>query len=221
VTTESVRRITEQAVEIARANAQFQRRSIKLTGTPKVVAKWKSAFEKDPFDISTDPKVEFLLKMNEAGMKASGASFVTSGLTFQNEQKFYASTDGSRIEQYIIRTVPSFSVTAVDRAAGDFQSRGTLRGPQNIGFEYLEKYPWVKEAEQAGEEAVEKAEGQTSGTWEIRFSAPSFASLANGSRIGWAPHGVGPRAALGSELCRHKFSDAGQKRPASARLQNL
>jgi len=156
VTPESVRRITEQATEIAKANAEFQRKPIKMVGTPKVVAKWKSSFEKDPFDISTDSKVEFLLKLNAAGMKAKGASFVTSGLTFQNEQKFYASTDGSRIEQYIIRTIPSFNVTAVDRVAGDFQSRGTLRGPQNIGFEYLEKYPWIREAEQSGEEAVEK-----------------------------------------------------------------
>src|SRR5882724_9550106 len=48
VTSESVRRITEQAVEIAKANAEFQRKPIKMVGTPKVVAKWKSSFEKDP-----------------------------------------------------------------------------------------------------------------------------------------------------------------------------
>ena len=31
-----------------------------------------------------------------------------------NEQKFYASTDGSRIDQYIIRANPNFNVTAVN-----------------------------------------------------------------------------------------------------------
>src|SRR6185503_6035609 len=42
VTPESVRRITEQAVEIARANAAFQRRPVEMVAAPKVVAKWKS-----------------------------------------------------------------------------------------------------------------------------------------------------------------------------------
>jgi TldD protein len=156
VNADSVRRITEQAVEIARANAAFQRKPIKLVATPKVVAKWKSSFEKDPFDVPTESKVAFLLGLNQAAMKAKGASFVNSAVSFQNEQKFYASTDGSRIEQYIIRTMPFFTVTAVNRSAGDFQTRSNLSGPKNIGYEYLEKYPWLKEAEQAGEEAVAK-----------------------------------------------------------------
>jgi len=90
VTADSVRRVVSQAIEIARANAAYQRKRIKLVSTPAVEAHWKSAFEKDPFDISTDKKVEFLLGLNEAAMKARGAGFVTSGLSFQNEQKFYA-----------------------------------------------------------------------------------------------------------------------------------
>src|SRR5207249_2292791 len=110
VTPESVRRVTGQAIEIARANAAHQRKPIKLVATPKVVASWKSAFKQDPFEVPTERKTEFLLKLNEAAMKAKGASFVTSGLSFQNEQKFFASTDGSRTEQYLIRTLPFFTV---------------------------------------------------------------------------------------------------------------
>jgi TldD protein len=156
VTADSVKRITQQAIDIARANAAYQRKPIKLVGTPAVKANWKSAFEKDPFEVPTDKKVEFLLALNEAAMKAKGTSFVNSGLSFQNEQKFYASTDGSETEQYIIRTMPRFSVTAVNRSAGDFQSRSSLAGPRTMGYEFLENYPWLKEAEKAGEEAVAK-----------------------------------------------------------------
>jgi TldD protein len=156
VTPQTVRRAVEQAVDIAKANGTYKRKLIQLVDTPKVVATWKSAFKKDPFEVPTEDKVAFLLKLNEAAMKAKGASFVTSGLTFGNEQKFYASTDGSRIEQYIIRTYPAFTVTAVNRAAGDFQTRSSLSGPKNAGYEYLENYPWAKEAAQAGEEAVAK-----------------------------------------------------------------
>ena len=160
VTPEAVHRVTEQAVEIARANAAFQRKPIKMVSTPKVVARWKSAFEKEPFGVSMDDKIQFLLKLNETAMKTKGVSFVNSSVSFQSEQKFYASTDGSQIEQYIIRTHPSFTVTAVNRGTGDFQTRSSLAGPKSMGYEYLEKYPWQKEAGQAGEEAVAKLTAQ-------------------------------------------------------------
>jgi len=156
VSAESARKVVEQAVQIARANAAFQRKPIRLVDTPKVNGSWKSSFEQDPFEVSTDKKVEFLLGVNEAALKPSGASFVNSSVRFQNEQKFFASTDGSRFEQYIIRSLPAFTVTAVNRSAGDFQTRSNLSGPKTIGYEYLEKYPWSKEAGQAGEEAVAK-----------------------------------------------------------------
>jgi TldD protein len=101
-------------------------------------------------------KSNFTSKLGETAMKTKGVSFVNSAVSFQNEQKFYASTDDSRIEQYLIRTLPFFTVTAVNRSAGDFQTRSNLSGPKTIGYEYLEEYPWHKEAAQAGEEAVAK-----------------------------------------------------------------
>ncbi|MBI1941896.1 MAG: TldD/PmbA family protein, partial [Acidobacteria bacterium] len=61
-----------------------------------------------------------------------------------------------RVEQCMIRSFPMFNVTAVDSAKGDFQQRNSLGGPQGLGYEYLEDYPWLAEAEQAGHEAVEK-----------------------------------------------------------------
>src|SRR6266567_9569225 len=169
VTPESVRRVTGQAIAIAKANAVFQRKPIELVPTPKVVATWKSEFKKDPFEVPVDDKIQFLLKLNESAMKTSGVSFVNSGVSFQNEQKFYASTDGSRIEQYLIRTQPFFTVTAVNRSAGDFQTRSSLPGPKTIGYEYLEEYPWQKEASLAGEEAVAKLQAKpvTPGKYDL------------------------------------------------------
>src|SRR6185436_8507632 len=109
-----------------------------------------------PFDVPMDDKVQILLKLNETAMKTKGVSFVNSAVSFHNEQKFLASTDGSRIEQYLIRTQPAFTVTAINRTNGDFQNRRSLGGPKSIGYEYLERFPWQTEAQQAGEEAVAK-----------------------------------------------------------------
>ena len=155
VTPNDVRRITQQAVEIARANSMYQRKRVSLVPVPKVISSWKSGFAKDPFDVSIEDKIQFLLDVNSAAMKTQGV-FINSSMGFVNEQKFYASTDGSRIEQYIIRANPNFNVTAVNRRAGDFQTRSSLGGPQGIGYEYLEKHDWKREAQQAGEEALMK-----------------------------------------------------------------
>lgn len=161
VTPEEVRRVSRLAVEIARANAAYQKNPVELVPVEKAVANWKSAFEEDPFDIPLDRKIEFLLRINEAAMKVKGVSFVDSGVFFVNEQKFYASTDGVHVEQYIVTSFPFFGVTAVDSVRGDFQERGSLKGPRAIGYEYLENYPWLAEAEQAGEEAVQKLKAKS------------------------------------------------------------
>jgi len=161
VSSEEVRRLTRQAVDIARANSVYQRKRVTMAPASKVVANWKSSFEKDPFEVAIDDKIQFLLKLNEQAMKTEGVNFVSSSMGFVNEQKFYASTDGSRIEQYIVRANPSFSVTAVNRSTGDFQSRSDFGGPQGMGYEYMEQYPWLKEAERAGHDAVAKLKAKT------------------------------------------------------------
>ena len=161
VTEEEVVRITTEAAAIAKANSAITRKKIELVPTPKVVATWKSAFERDPFDVPADEKTAMLLKINEAALGVKGISFVNSNLSAVNEQKYLATSDGSRIEQYIIRTNPSFTAQAVNRTTGDFQSVNSLREAQQIGYEYLTKHDWVAEAKTAAEHAVMKLSAPT------------------------------------------------------------
>lgn len=156
VTVDEVKRVTTEAAAIAKANSAITRKKIELVPTPKVVTSWKSSFEKDPFEVPTDEKTAMLLKINEAALSVKGISFVNSSLACVNEQKYLANSEGSRIEQYIIRTNPSFTTTATNRATGDFQSVNSLREAQQIGFEYMTKHDWVAEAKTAAEHAVMK-----------------------------------------------------------------
>jgi len=156
VTPQEVRRVTGRAVEIARAHSAYQRKPVTLVSAPKVVANWKSSFQHDPFEIPVEEKIRFLLGLNDLAMRAKGVSFVDSTMSLVNEQKYFASSEGSRIEQYIIRSYPYFNITAVDRDSGDFQTRGSLVGAQMMGYEFIEKYPWQAEAREASEEAVAK-----------------------------------------------------------------
>lgn len=156
VTADEVQRVTTEAAAIAKANSAITRRKIELVPTPKVVASWKSSFERDPFDVPADEKVALLMKINEAALGVKGISFVNSSFSAVNEQKYLATSDGSRIEQYLIRSNPSFSATATDRATGDFQAVNSLREAQQTGFEYMTKHDWVAEARTAAEHAVMK-----------------------------------------------------------------
>ena len=86
----------------------------------------------------------------------SGVTFVSSQILFVDEQKYFASSEGSRITQRLIRTYPQFSVTAANRDTGDFQSRPVVDRAKLLGYEYVEDYPWLQDAELAGHEVVEK-----------------------------------------------------------------
>ncbi|MBP6824791.1 MAG: twin-arginine translocation signal domain-containing protein, partial [Acidobacteria bacterium] len=72
VTAQEAGRVARQAVEIARANAQFQPSPVKLTPVEKVVAKWHNACERDPFDAPLDDKIQFLMKLNERALSVKG-----------------------------------------------------------------------------------------------------------------------------------------------------
>jgi len=156
VTEKEVRKVVAAAVEIAAANARYIRARVQFLPARGVTDTWKSAFETDPFDISMDEKISRLLAINKVAMGVKGVSFVNSSMTWVNEQRYLATTDGTRIEQYLIRGLPAFEVTAVDRQKGDFQSRASLSGPRASGFEYMDDHDWLEEAEQAGEQAVAK-----------------------------------------------------------------
>jgi TldD protein len=152
----AARLIAEQAVAIARANAVLATRKLVLANTDRVTTTWNNPIKRDPFDVPLETKIAFLLKLNETAMAVKGVSFVSSQILFVDEQKYFASSEGSRITQRLVRTYPQFSVTAADRAAGDFQTRPVVDRAQLVGYEYVEDYPWLRDAEKAGHEVVEK-----------------------------------------------------------------
>ncbi|MFA5910799.1 MAG: TldD/PmbA family protein [Vicinamibacterales bacterium] len=152
----AARAAAEQAVAIARANALLTSRKVVLATADKVVTTWANPIKRDPFEVPLETKTAFLMKLNETAMAVPGVTFVSSQLLFVDEQKYFASSEGSRITQRLVRTYPQFTTTAVDRAAGDSQTRAVVDRAKLMGYEYVEDYPWMQDAEKAGHEVVEK-----------------------------------------------------------------
>jgi TldD protein len=138
VTEEGIKKATDQAVAIAKANAIIQKEPVVLAPVEAHGdVSWKTPIKKDFKEVPVSEKVELLLKANAAAMD-NGANFVNSNLFMVNEQKYFASTEGSYIDQDIHRIWPTFGVTAIDRQANKFKSRDAMSAPMGMGYEYLD-----------------------------------------------------------------------------------
>jgi TldD protein len=156
VTRDEVVRAARQAVAIAKANSRLQKEPVTLAPVRAYTDKWSTPIKVDPFTVPVEEKVGLLLSLNREAMKAQGARFCESSLFQTNEKKYFASTEGSYIEQDLYRVWPSFEVTAVSADGSDFQSRASFAQPMGRGYEYCTEYPLLEDARRAGEDAVAK-----------------------------------------------------------------
>ena len=158
LTREGVTGAAREAVAIAKANRVARDRSVTLAPTQAHPnASWKSTYTTDPFDVPLEQKVELLLKANAEALKVPGVKFVNSILFFVKQERQFASTEGSVIDQTLIRSWPAFTATAVAPDFSDFQSRSANEvAPMGRGFEYVVASDLVGRARQWGEEAAEK-----------------------------------------------------------------
>ena len=169
---DGIAQAAELAVAIAKENARLQSEPVELApqkGYGEV--SWKSPILKNGFDVPIKEKAELLLAVNAEAMK-TGASFVDSALFLVNEQKYFASSDGSYIDQDVHRIWPTFTVTKIDSKTGKFETRDALSAPMGMGFEYLvpderkkiktvttlyrDRYDMLEDARLAGTEVGQK-----------------------------------------------------------------
>jgi TldD protein len=126
------------AVEIAKENSRLLSEPVQLApqkGYGEV--SWKTPIEKNAFDIPIKEKADLLLTVNDAAIK-SGANYMNSYLFLVNEQKYFASSDGSYIDQDVHRIWPTFFITTIDAKTGKFETRNALSSPTGMGYEYLD-----------------------------------------------------------------------------------
>jgi len=137
LTNDSIAKAAVLAVSIAKANAKLMDKPVQLApqkGFGEV--SWNTPIEKNAFAVPVKEKVDLLLASNNEALKA-GATYVNNSLFQVNEQKYFASTEGSYIDQDIHRIWPTFTLTRVDSKTGKFVTRNSLSAPVGMGYEYL------------------------------------------------------------------------------------
>lgn len=151
-----VARIVALAVEIAKGSRLTQKEPVRLVPVEKYVDTYISAIAIDPFSVPVADKAELLLTINERLLshESQGIKKAYSFLIFNREDKVFASTEGSLIEQTIYRSYPGFGCTAI--AGGDAQSRSYERPPLNIGYEHINPDDLLSQVARVAAEAIEK-----------------------------------------------------------------
>ena len=153
VTEDEIRRITRLATEVAKASAIAKRMDVRLAPVPAYTEYWATAYKKDPRTIPQDEKQALVQKVVDTAIKTTEVTNVTASVQLEHEWKYFASSEGSYIEQEIFTTTPSFTVTA--RKEGQTRQRTFIGVPLTGGWEVAEASEMLESAERIAAEAVE------------------------------------------------------------------
>jgi TldD protein len=153
VTEDEIRRITKIAAEVARASAIAKKTDVKLAPVQAYQAFWQTTVQKDPDAMPRETKQDFVQKVVDAVVKNKDVQNVNVSVNVSYEWKYFASSEGSYIEQESYFTNPSFSVTA--RKDDVVRTRNFSAVPKGGGWEVAEDAKMLENAERIAAEAVE------------------------------------------------------------------
>jgi TldD protein len=143
LTPERAAATAERAVAVARTLAPVAVERVERAGEPvHADAEWVSPYDVDPFGVPTREKIALLAEWSQRLLAADGVDHVRVGVAQVREHKFYADTAGTRTLQQRVRVEPSITATAVDRAAGGFETMSSIAPPVGRGWEYLTGRGW-------------------------------------------------------------------------------
>jgi TldD protein len=153
---EEAARVAAQAAQIARASSLAKTRDVSL-GPPEVhVARYETPVQVDPFSVPLEEKIALLLAADEGMRRVKGIAVTESNMAFLREDKVFASTEGSYIEQALVESGAGIEATAVGENEMQTRSFPNSFGRQQKkgGYEFIRALQLVENSERIAEEAV-------------------------------------------------------------------
>jgi TldD protein len=177
VTEDELRRITRLATEIAKASAIAKSRDVKLSPVQPYVDYFKTPMKKDPMTVSKSDKDAWCQGVVDKAKAVKGVTAVNVSVSHSYEWRYFASNEGSYIEQELYVTTPNMSVTArVDDVTKTRQYPGVAG---TAGWEVAEECDFPQMAEKIATDAVEMCTAKPLGSSGLRdlILWPSHAML--------------------------------------------
>ncbi|MDI6806222.1 MAG: TldD/PmbA family protein [Candidatus Aenigmarchaeota archaeon] len=157
VASEEIERKAKEAIEIAKATNYVKEKPISLAPTQVVEANYKTPYQKDPFEVKQDQKIDLLLKCDQAMQEASKKLVSRqASLKFRKIKKIFASSEGSLLEQELV--LSGGGLVAIASEDGETQVRSYPKRDGNfasMGYEFVEHLDFVGNAAKVAREAEE------------------------------------------------------------------
>jgi TldD protein len=196
----ALERIADEALEIAEASNKRANKEVKLAEEPVHKDKFRSPYEKDPFEISEKEKIELLRHATLKAKEIEGVIRATGSMFFKKIRKLFVSSEGSVIEQEIVISGAGISAQAIGE--GGFQARSyptSFGGDHSTkGWEFIQKMNLIEHAPKIAREAVElvSAPEIEPGEYDVVISGNQLALQVHES----CGHPVELDRVMGSEL---------------------
>ncbi|MCC7430366.1 TldD/PmbA family protein [bacterium] len=156
LTNEEIQRISTLAVKIAKASSLLKKQNVKLVKEPVYNEKWQTPFLIDPFTVPIYEKLALMHKIDEVLRKSELIKRTVIGMDFTCEHQWLATSEGTFIDQKLMRSGVGYSATAIGN--NDVQIRSfpnSFRGQfMSMGYELIPGLSLLENAERVREEAI-------------------------------------------------------------------
>ena len=151
---EEIPKVTDLAIDIAKASATLMEDRVKLAEEPVHRDTVKTFMKVDPFRISLPEKTDLLLNTMESLHQQSGIVRTNALFWVRHDEKLFCSTEGSHIQSDLLAIHGGFEATAIHE--GRFASRSFNTPHLRMGYELITESDFPAVAGRVAEEAVEK-----------------------------------------------------------------
>ncbi len=149
--------LCERAVRLASAGAAQRAHPVELAPQTVQHGVWHSPFEEDPFGVSLGDQFQLLFAVDEVLRKAPEVRSTSASLSFLREHHRLFTSEGTAVEQVMLRSGAGFSVTVVVDGVVQTRSFPAAFGGQfeQGGYEVVRRLDLLGNAERTRDEAIE------------------------------------------------------------------
>ena len=151
--TEGAEAVAHKACAFARAAPGGQSRE--LAPVEPARGEFRTAVERDPFEVSLADKVELCLRAEQA-LAHTDVKVTSASVRAQREHKVFVSSEGAAVEQELVECGGGIDAMAVRDGITQMRSYPSAHGglSSQAGWEFVERIGLEREAPRVGEEAV-------------------------------------------------------------------
>jgi TldD protein len=149
-------KVIKEALAIAESSTRIPGKPVILADLTSQKANYATKFQKDPFKVPLNEKINLLLASEKILRENPKVKIGAASLSFLRVKKYFASTNGSLIEQEIL--ISGGGIFCYGMQNGEMQRRSypSAFGGNYAqkGYEFIESMELVKNAEQTREEVL-------------------------------------------------------------------